>query len=529
MASDIPPCSLENNSVFGLWDSSGFVLDEIINPNIGNMDDSRNDILVEEEQLSGNIDFVRGLREHCPLSNDCCEGAAGPGTAKSVLRDDLEDFRITGSVRQSGDFCSLSNTDFHIEGSGLSGNWKDKEEFMVSIDSTTVLRAAADWMNTLQVERENFEETTCCSDMCQDSTKGTTNEDCGCQHKATRELVPWYEPRNLNELSSNGDYKPICWDAIETTRVKSRATASDVVSCYEDYESVQQDEFLNKIDLADPSYNGALFGDLEAYIEAVISSELEESSERHNKTTWEPVPYYEPPNLNEPICWDAIETTRVLPGATAFDMVSCYEDYESVKHHELLNKIESVDWSFKGNYLTSLGDLHSRQLVETNGRWHESPAKKREDAGKIRVHDSLEDVSMKASACYGSCQIDQGGTKADLGCIEACSDELKRVGPHFLLLLTLPYLNLQDLISVEKVCKSLHTAVKDEPFLWQNIHVDYPLGERLTDDALLELVARSQGRLRNLSLVECKKITDDGLKRVLDISPNLTKVSMFVC
>ena len=423
MASDIPPCLLENKSVFGLWDSSGFVLNEIINPNIGNMDGSTNDILVEE----------------------------------------------------------------------------------------------------------NFEETTCCSDMCQDSTKGTTNEDCGCQHKATRELVPCYEPPNLNELSGNGDYKPICWDAIETTRVKSRATASDVVSCYEDYESVQQDEFLNKIDLADPSYNGALFGDLEAYIEAVISSELEESSERHNKTTWEPVPYYEPPNLNEPICWDAIETTRVLPGATAFDMVSCYEDYESVKHHELLNKIESVDWSFKGNYLTSLGDLNSRQLVETNGRWHESPAKKREDTGKIRVHDSLEDVSMKASACYGSCQIDQGGTKADLGCIEACSDELKRVGPHFLLLLTLPYLNLQDLISVEKVCKSLYTAVKDEPFLWQNIHVDYPLSERLTDDALLELAARSQGHLQNLSLVECRKIIDDGLKRVLDISPNLTKVSICVC
>ena len=91
MASDIPPCSLENNSVCGLWDSSGFVLNEIINPNIGNMDGSRNNILVEEEQLSRNIDFVRGLREHRPLSNDCCEGATGPGTTKSILQDDLED------------------------------------------------------------------------------------------------------------------------------------------------------------------------------------------------------------------------------------------------------------------------------------------------------------------------------------------------------------------------------------------------------------------------------------------------------
>ena len=71
--------------------------------------------------------------------------------------------------------------------------------------------------------------------------------------------------------------------------------------------------------------------------------------------------------------------------------------------------------------------------------------------------------------------------------------------------------------------------VKDEPFLWENIHVDYPLSERLTDDALLELAARSQGHLQNLSLVECRKIIDDGLKRVLDISPNLTKVSICVC
>ena len=88
---------------------------------------------------------------------------------------------------------------------------------------------------------------------------------------------------------------------------------------------------------------------------------------------------------------------------------------------------------------------------------------------------------------------------------------------------------MQDLISVEKVCKSLYTAVNDEPFLWQNMHADYPLSRRLPDDALLELVARSHGRLRYLSLVEHKKITDDGLNRVLDRSPNLTKVSICVC
>ena len=173
MASDIPPCSLENKLASGIWDSSVFVLNEFINPNIGNMDDSRNGILLEDEQVSGNIDFVRGGGEHSPLSNGCCE-------------DVWEDFRMSGRVRQSGDLCSLTIIDFHIEGSGLRGNWKDREDFMVDslgsnvrIDFTTMLRSVADWMNTSQMEGENFEETTCYNGMCPDLTRETTNEDCG--------------------------------------------------------------------------------------------------------------------------------------------------------------------------------------------------------------------------------------------------------------------------------------------------------------------------------------------------------------
>ena len=149
-------------------------------------------------------------------------------------------------------------------------------------------------------------------------------------------------------------------------------------------------------------------------------------------------------------------------------------------------------------------------------------------SGKIGVQSALGDLSMKASACDGSYQIDQGGTKAVLGSTEACSDELQRLGPDFPILLTLPYLDLKDLISVEKVCKSLHTAVKDDPFLWENIHVhDYSLSDRLTDDALLELVARSQGRLRTLILEDCRKITSDGLMRVMDICPDGLIILMY--
>ena len=68
MASNIPPCSLENKLASGIWDSSVFVLNEFINPNTRNMDGGRNVILVEEEHVnSGNIDFVRCVGEHSPL------------------------------------------------------------------------------------------------------------------------------------------------------------------------------------------------------------------------------------------------------------------------------------------------------------------------------------------------------------------------------------------------------------------------------------------------------------------------------
>ena len=76
------------------------------------MDASRNSILVEEKHIYGNIDFVRNNGENCPLSNNCCEGAGGLDTVEFDLRDDWDDFRISGFVTQSGGLCSLSNFDF---------------------------------------------------------------------------------------------------------------------------------------------------------------------------------------------------------------------------------------------------------------------------------------------------------------------------------------------------------------------------------------------------------------------------------
>ncbi|KAK7319075.1 hypothetical protein RJT34_03788 [Clitoria ternatea] len=106
------------------------------------------------------------------------------------------------------------------------------------------------------------------------------------------------------------------------------------------------------------------------------------------------------------------------------------------------------------------------------------------------------------------------------------SDEL---APHPALSFCLGYLGLSDLLVVERVCKSLHSTVRGDPLLWRSIRVDQPLNERVTDDVLLQLTSRAQGNLQCLSLVECTRITDDGLRRVLEANPKLIKLSVPGC
>ncbi|CBI27542.3 unnamed protein product, partial [Vitis vinifera] len=101
--------------------------------------------------------------------------------------------------------------------------------------------------------------------------------------------------------------------------------------------------------------------------------------------------------------------------------------------------------------------------------------------------------------------------------------------PHAAVSFALGYLGLRDLLSVERVCRSLRATVQSDPLLWRSIHVDQPLNERITDDILLQLTRRAQGNLQGLHLVECPRITDDGLKRVLESNPRLTKLCVPGC
>ncbi|KAL4378548.1 hypothetical protein GQ457_02G020850 [Hibiscus cannabinus] len=101
--------------------------------------------------------------------------------------------------------------------------------------------------------------------------------------------------------------------------------------------------------------------------------------------------------------------------------------------------------------------------------------------------------------------------------------------PNNALFFTLGYLGLKDLLSVERVCKSLRDAVRSDPLLWRNIHIEHSLSKRITDDALLKLTSRAQGTIECLSLEGCKMITDDGLRRVLESNPKVTKLSVPEC
>ncbi|XWS34630.1 hypothetical protein CRYUN_Cryun21dG0054500 [Craigia yunnanensis] len=101
--------------------------------------------------------------------------------------------------------------------------------------------------------------------------------------------------------------------------------------------------------------------------------------------------------------------------------------------------------------------------------------------------------------------------------------------PHEALLLALGYLGMRDLFVVEKVCTSLRSTVQNDPLLWRSIHIDQPLNERLTDDVLLQITSRAQGSLQCLSLVDCQRITDEGLKRVVENNPKLIKLSVPGC
>lgn len=141
--------------------------------------------------------------------------------------------------------------------------------------------------------------------------------------------------------------------------------------------------------------------------------------------------------------------------------------------------------------------------------------------------DWVDDDVFEVAAC--GIQDDTLGSAVEVA-ESSSSSGLEQEGlPHEGLVLSLGYLGLEDLLSVEKVCRSLHVAVRNDPLLWRCIHIASPLNDKITDDALLRLTSRAQRSLQCLSLAECSRITDEGLKKVLESNPRLQKLSVYGC
>ncbi|KAK1313769.1 hypothetical protein QJS10_CPA06g01338 [Acorus calamus] len=100
--------------------------------------------------------------------------------------------------------------------------------------------------------------------------------------------------------------------------------------------------------------------------------------------------------------------------------------------------------------------------------------------------------------------------------------------PHEALLFALGYLGLRDLLSAERVCKTWQTHIQNDPLLWRNIHIEEPLNV-IKDDELFRLVRRAQGYLESLTMINCRVINEECLRRVLEISPKLKRLSIPGC
>ncbi|KAG7558759.1 F-box-like domain superfamily [Arabidopsis thaliana x Arabidopsis arenosa] len=116
-----------------------------------------------------------------------------------------------------------------------------------------------------------------------------------------------------------------------------------------------------------------------------------------------------------------------------------------------------------------------------------------------------------------------------VGSSDRCSNGGEDSNIHPAFGFCLYHLGVKDLLSVSMVCKSLHTTVCDDSLLWKHIHICQPLNEKITEEALLHLTERAQGTMQCLRLVDCCRITDDCLKRVLERNPQVVKLGVPGC
>lgn len=96
--------------------------------------------------------------------------------------------------------------------------------------------------------------------------------------------------------------------------------------------------------------------------------------------------------------------------------------------------------------------------------------------------------------------------------------------PHEALFLVLVYLPLHELLVMAQVCRSVKEVLTGDILPWLNIMVGKPLNKRFNDAHLLKITSKADGRLKTLALLNCSKITDEGLQQVIARNPYITRV-----
>ena len=109
---------------------------------------------------------------------------------------------------------------------------------------------------------------------------------------------------------------------------------------------------------------------------------------------------------------------------------------------------------------------------------------------------------------------------------EYTEQEVEPGSPHEALFLVIAYLPLFELLAMSEVCVSLRDAVQKDALPWLKIIVERPLSLRLSDEILKKITSKATGRLKTLVLMNCEKITDDGLQQIIRKNPRINKVWM---
>ncbi|XP_050231869.1 F-box protein SKIP28 [Mercurialis annua] len=101
--------------------------------------------------------------------------------------------------------------------------------------------------------------------------------------------------------------------------------------------------------------------------------------------------------------------------------------------------------------------------------------------------------------------------------------------PHDALFLVLAYLPVLELLNMTQTCVSLRDAVNKDVLPWLNIIIERPLSSRLSDEILMKITSKADGKLRSLIIRNCVKITDYGLQRVVEENPYINKLHLPGC